>query len=271
MKIFCLIGIVAMTLCANTGWGAATNETSKPVQLPSKEKLRIYLLMGQSNMAGRGKVGTEDKTPHPRVIMLNTNNTWELAAEPVTKDRKTGLGVGPGLAFAKIMAEKNPDVIIGLVPCAVGGTPLSRWQRGGDLYSNAVARAKAAVKDGTLAGVLWHQGESDSSDKTLAESYGKRLGQMVQDFRADLGQTNLPFIAGQIGEFLYERGPDKTPFARTVNEALKQLPLTVPQTACVESHGLNHLGDKLHFNTESQHEFGQRYAAEMLRLQAEAK
>lgn len=222
-------------------------------------------------MAGRGKVGLEDTTTHPRVLLLNTNNTWELAMEPVTKDRKAGRGVGPGLAFGKSMAEKNSNVTIGLVPCAVGGTPLSRWQRGGDLYSNAVARAKVAVKDGALAGVLWHQGENDSSDKGLAESYGKRLSEMIHDFRTDVGQTNLPVVVGQIGEFLYERGPDKTPFARTVNEALKQLPGMVPHTACVESHGLDHLGDKVHFNTESQHEMGRKYAAEMLRLQAEAQ
>jgi Carbohydrate esterase, sialic acid-specific acetylesterase len=271
MKFFLLLGIVATALCANNVWSATTNETSKPIQLPTKEQLRIYLLMGQSNMAGRGNIGPEDKTPHPRVLMLETNNVWKSAIEPITKDRKTGLGAGPGLTFGKVMAEKNPGVIIGLVPCAVGGTPLIRWQKGGDLYSNAIVRAKLAMKDGTLSGVLWHQGENDSIHEADAQSYGKRLSEMIQDLRAELGQTNLPIVVGQIGEFLYTRQENKTPYAKVVNGALLAIPQTVPFTACVKSEGLTAKADEVHFNTESQHEFGRRYAAEMLRLQAEAK
>ena len=133
---------------------AATDSTSAPVQLPVKEKLPLYLLMGQSNMAGRGKLAAEDQTPHPRVLVFTLQNKWEPAVEPITHDKPTLLGVGPGLAFGKAIAEKEPGVTIGLVPCAFGGTQLKRWQQGGDLYSNAVHRARLAMRDGTLAGIL---------------------------------------------------------------------------------------------------------------------
>ena len=156
--------------------------------------------------------------------MFETNNIWEVAVDPVTKDRQTNLGVGPGLSFGKTMAEKNPAVTIGLVPCAVGGTPLKRWQMGGDLYERAVARAKLAMKDGTLKGVIWHQGESDSGAKTNAESYGARLAQMIKDLRADLDAPNLPVVVGELGEFLYNRTENKSPFATVVNDSLNQLP-----------------------------------------------
>ena len=96
---------------------------ARPVQLPVKAKLDLYLLMGQSNMAGRGKIGAEDKTPHPRVLVFTLANQWEPAVEPITHDKPRMLGVGPGLAFGKAMAEAEPGVTIGLVPCAVGGTP----------------------------------------------------------------------------------------------------------------------------------------------------
>jgi hypothetical protein len=223
--------------------------------------------MGQSNMAGRGKLGVEDKTPNPRVLVFTLQDKWEPAVEPITHDKPTMLGVGPGLAFGKAMAQKELGVTIGLVPCAFGGTPLKRWQHGGDLYSNAVHRAKLVMRDGTLAGILWHQGESDAGAATNANTYADRLAQMIKDIRADLAAPDLPFVVGQIGEFLYDRGPDHSPYARVVNTALAELPSKVPATGCALSKGLKDKGDTLHFDTASQHEFGKRYAAEMLRLQ----
>ncbi len=238
------------------------------VSLPPKDKLELYLLMGQSNMAGRGKIETEDKTPHPRVIMFETNNSWAAAIDPITKDRKSGLGVGPGLSFGKTMADRNPDVTIGLIPCAVGGTPLKRWQKGGDLYERAVKRAKLAMKDGTLKGVIWHQGESDTGAKTNADTYGTRLAQMIKDLRADLDAPNLPVVVGELGPFVINRTKDNLPLAKIVDDALKNLSNNIPLTACASSEGLKDGGDNLHFDAASQREFGRRYAAEMLRLQA---
>lgn len=260
LSAICLISI------AMTTKGETTNSVVTTV-IPKKEKLHLYLLMGQSNMAGRGVIEEVDKTSHPRVLVLTTNNTWELAVEPITRDRAFGLGVGPGLAFGKMMADKDPSITIGIVPCAVGGTPLQRWQHTGDLYKRAVERAKRAQQDGTLKGMLWHQGESDSGKKENAESYGERLSQMIRDFRNDLGETNLPVVVGQLGEFLYDRGEDKSPFARLINETLANLPKNVPATACIESHGLTHKGDVLHFDAKSEREMGHRYATQMLLLQ----
>jgi hypothetical protein len=247
---------------------AQTNGAAPPVQLPVKAKLQLYLLMGQSNMAGRGKIGAEDQTPHPRVLVFTLQNKWEPAVEPITHDKPGMLGVGPGLAFGKAMAEKEPGATIGLVPCAFGGTPLKRWQHGGDLYSNAVYRAKLALRDGTLKGILWHQGESDAGASTNANTYADRLTGMIKDIRTDLASPDLPFVAGQIGEFLYDRGPDHSPYARVVNAALADLPNKVSATGCALSKGLKHKGDDLHFDAPSQREFGRRYAAEMLRLQS---
>lgn len=230
-------------------------------------KLRIYLLMGQSNMVGRGAIEPEDRTSHPRVFVFTAGNHWGLAVEPLHGSGRSA-GIGPGLAFGKQMASQETNVSIGLVPCAVGASELKRWERGGDLYSNAVARARAAMHDGMLAGVLWHQGEQDSMTETNSSTYHDRLVQMIADFRADLGQPQLPFVAGQIGEFLYTRKKQQTPFAKTVNDALARIPLDVPFTACVRSTGLTHVGDEVHLDGKSQRELGRRYAAEMRKLMA---
>ncbi|MGZ4962989.1 MAG: sialate O-acetylesterase [Limisphaerales bacterium] len=248
--------------------GSLLATAAESARLSKKEKLRIYLLMGQSNMAGRGELESIDKTPHPRVMMLETNGKWVPAAEPLTKDPHKHHGVGPGLAFGKTMADKNPSVIIGLVPTAVGGTPLSRWQKGGDLYENAVHRAKLAMKDGTLTGIIWHQGESDSGTDEKANSYGARLAQMIKDIRHDLG-VNVPFVAGELGQFVINRtNGHPVPLAKVVNAALNGLSTNVPFTGCASSEGLGHKGDDLHFSAPAQREFGRRYAEIMLKLEA---
>jgi len=262
VMLSCALGAVAAAA------GVQTAVAPHSVQLPVKEKLHLYLLMGQSNMAGRGKLGPEDQTPHPRVLVFTLGNSWEPAVEPITHDKPGMLGVGPGLAFGKAMAGNDPGGTIGLVPCAFGGTPLKRWERGGDLYSNAVHRAKLTMREGTLKGILWHQGESDAGSATNANSYSDRLARMIQNIRADLDSPDLPFVVGQIGEFLYDREPDHSPYARVVNGALLGLPGKVPATACALSKDLVHKGDVLHFDAASQREFGRRYAAEMVRLQA---
>jgi Carbohydrate esterase, sialic acid-specific acetylesterase len=250
-----------------TAPAAETNPAARPLELPAKNSVYLYLLMGQSNMAGRGKIEPEDKTPNPRVLVLTANGMWKLAVEPITRDNPRIMGVGPGLAFGKAMAERFSKVTIGLVPCAVGGTPLSRWQKGGDLYSNAVYHARLAMEDGTLKGILWHQGENDSISG-LAETYGDRLVQMIHDIRADLGLPELPFVVGQIGEFIYKRKPNNLPEARLVNDALLKIPDRVPHTACVRSRGLTCKRDQIHFDTPAQRELGRRFAAQMIRLQA---
>jgi hypothetical protein len=257
------------------GSSAGAAEPAKPAtgpivtKLPPKEKLHLYVLMGQSNMAGRGVVGPEDKTPHPRVIMLNLDGRWEQAIEPVTRDRAKGLGVGPALAFGKAMAEHDPDITIGLVPCAVGATALANWQKGEKLYEDAVRRTKLATEVGTLKGVLWHQGESESGDEKRAGSYDTRWAQMITDFRKDLAAPELPVVIGELGEYLYTRTGNKSPFAKLVNERIDKIPEEVAHTAVASSKGLKHKGDELHFDAASQREFGGRYAAAMLRLQSQ--
>ena len=86
--------------------------------------LDLYLLAGQSNMAGRGTVSAEDTVAHPRVFALRADGSWSLARDPVHFDKPRVAGVGPGLAFGRALAEATPGVRIGLIPTAVGGTPI---------------------------------------------------------------------------------------------------------------------------------------------------
>ncbi len=128
-----------------------------PVTPPAKEKFHLYLLIGQSNMAGRGAIEDQDKEPPPRVLKFTKEKQWAAAPEPLHFDKPIA-GVGLGTTFGRVLAEADESITIGLIPSAVGGTPLKRWQKDGDLYKQAVERAQAAMKEGTLKGILWHQG-----------------------------------------------------------------------------------------------------------------
>jgi hypothetical protein len=264
-----IILAISLLLLSFTASAAEPSAEPKEIeQLPSKENFHLYLLIGQSNMAGRGPLDKDHPFPNDRVLKFSKDNAWVPATEPLHFDKPAIAGAGIGMSFAREMADANPKVTIGLIPCAVGGTPLIRWQKGGDLYQQALVRAKLAMKSGTLKGILWHQGEADSGKEETARSYGTRLAQMVKDLRGDLGAAEAPFVAGKLGEYLAKTAKDGSPsFWPVVNEQIAALPSLVPQTAAVDSSGLKPKSDVVHFDTPSLRQFGKRYAEAMKKLQ----
>jgi hypothetical protein len=236
--------------------------------IPEKaENFQLFLLAGQSNMAGRGKLDDAGKKPVRRVFALNKKMEWQPAVDPLHWD-KSAAGVGIGKTFAAIVAEKNPGDSIGLIPAAAGGSPISTWVPGAyhdqtksHPYDDALKRAKLAMEKGTLKAILWHQGESDSN-KHSAASYEKRLGELINRFRTDLGQPELPFIIGQLGVF---PGKESNPNRDTVNNAFESLSKKMDHVAYVSSEGFTS-HDGLHFDTKSVRIFAERYAAAYLEM-----
>lgn len=231
----------------------------------NKNSFHIYLLMGQSNMAGRDTRTLSSQVDNPCVLALNTNGQWIVARDPIhPRQGRTEAGAGPGIPFAIEMVKGNTNITIGLVPCAVGGTSLNHWVKGADLYEKALSRAKFAASVGVISGVLWHQGESDSTTQKNADTYEARLKKMLQDLRQDLGTPNLPIVIGQLGGFL---PPDKYPYAEIVRTAIKRIPSEVLGIGYADSASLGDKGDQLHFSAEAQKEMGMRYAKAMQALQ----
>lgn len=260
-RILSYLAAVILMLC---GHDLVADDTAS-IKLPAKADFHLYLLMGQSNMAGRGVVEAQDKVPHPRVLKFSKDRKWLPGIDPVHFD-KSQVGVGLGKTFAEVMAEANPKITVGLIPCAFGGTPISRWTKAGDLYKQAVERAQAAMHDGTIKGILWHQGETDSGNEKIAKQYGETLAQLVTDLRADLKSGEVPFVAGQLGEFLNRGKGDKPSYWPVINEQIDLLPTHLKKSRVASSKDLKHKGDVLHFDSPSFREFGRRYAAEMLLL-----
>ena len=225
------------------------------------EPMQLFLLAGQSNMAGRGSVSEIDRTPHPRVFALSENDEWVIASEPLHFDKPQIAGVGPGLAFAKEIAEQNPGIRIGLVPAAVGGSSIQAWMPGGYHpqtgtypWDDALRRLGIAMQSGELKAILWHQGESGSGPGS-ARLYETRLHDLIRQFRDAAGDDRLPVIVGQLGQFKKwsrER--------QLVNAAHENVPKQFENTRFVSSDGLKHMGDATHFDASSARELGRRYA-----------
>lgn len=167
---------------------------------PAPEHLRLFLLIGQSNMAGRGVVEPQDTETNPRIFMLTKDLQWTLAKDPLHFDKPNVAGVGLGSEFARVLAKADPQAKIGLIPAAFGGTTIAQWKPGGALYSDAVARAREAMKSGTLAGILWHQGEGDSAPAKV-EGYGDQFAAMIAQLRQDLEAANVPLLVGELGRY----------------------------------------------------------------------
>lgn len=229
---------------------------SLSAQTEAPKDLDLFLLVGQSNMAGRGNVAETDKAPDLKVFVLNAANEWANQGEPIHFDRSAA-GVGLGFRFGKLAAEKSGSPV-GLIPCAVGGTDILEWTPGSKLYKNAVRRARIAQKSGTLKGILWHQGESSRANPETMKNYADTLTKIVESFRADLNAPAVPFVCGELGEFL-DKQDGKPQLAAEFNQQLQSIPGLIPRSAVVSSVGLKDRGDHLHFDSPSLKEFGARY------------
>ena len=121
--------------------------------------MKSFLMIGQSNMAGRGDFGEVDEINNPLCKMLR-NGRWQPMSEPINPDRGIFTyfhsGVGLAASFADEYA-KHFNEEIGLIPCADGGTSIKEWQPGELLYMNAVMQSTLAQKSCSLILTMFHK------------------------------------------------------------------------------------------------------------------
>ncbi|KAL8188900.1 hypothetical protein R6Q57_029420 [Mikania cordata] len=239
-----------------------SGSTQKDEQPPTTTKKHIFILSGQSNMAGRGGVKNrqwdriipDDCKPDPSSIhRLNANLIWETAQEPLHADIDTTktCGVGPGMSFANAVKDYITG-IIDLVPCAVGGTAIKEWAKGQKLYEDMVRRSKSAASTGgEIKAILWYQGESDASSEQDAESYRSNMENLIHNIRSDLGLPSLPII-----QVVIASGDEK--HLEVVREAQKAIDL--PNVVCIDAKGLELKEDNLHLTTDAQVRLGHMLA-----------
>lgn len=255
--------LLAMVIAASTFCVQAADDT-----------LLIFLLAGQSNMAGHGlkkDLQEELKKPLENVVIFNKVG----AIIPF----KPGDQHGPEVGFAHALVKAFPNRKIGIIKVAVGASSLyydwdPDWTpekgkaattenagTGQGMYKTLIEQARICLEksNGTLSGMLWMQGESDAKHQKTADKYGENLKAFIERVRKDLNTPKLPFVAAQIGA---EKGIYK--YLETVQKA--QAELKVPNYQTVPTQDLDRPKDGVHLDTKSLSTLGQRYAEAMEKL-----
>jgi len=154
-----------------------------------------------------------------------------------------------GSAFAQALLKHNSTESVGLIVNALGGSRIEWWQPpipgfplGEPLYHATVVRWEDAQKP-KLAGILWHQGESNATDPHY---YHKAMA-LFTSLRQDLGQKDVPIILGHIGD------------GAVINPQIDHVAQSLDRAAVVSVEGLD-VFDGEHYDRDSTIELGKRYA-----------
>ena len=226
----------------------------------NKQNIWVFILAGQSNMAGRGIVEPQDTAVNKRILSINKKGDLIIAKEPLHWYEPERTGLDCGYSFGKTMIKNIPDSIsVLLIPAAVGGSSISQWlgdslYRNVKLFSNFLAKVEMAKQYGTIKGILWHQGESDANEKDIPY-YKERLQKLFTKFRSAVGNNNLPVLMGELGSF----SKDKEHFS-LINKEINDYSLQDKYTAIISTRDLKDKGDSLHFNSKGQRAMGRRFA-----------
>jgi hypothetical protein len=223
----------------------------------------VFVLLGQSNMAGYPRAQTADKVENERIRVLGFDDCsstgrradqWDVAAPPLHECFANA--IGPGDYFSKTLLEKLPaGDTIGLVPCALSGQAIEIFSKGAERYDWIIDRVKNAQEmGGIVQGFLFHQGESNCGNSM----WPMRVQKLVADLKADLDLGDIPFLAGELP---YDSA------CRNHNPLVNQLPGLIPNGHVISAEGLAldaNDSSRFHFGRDAQIEFGKRYEAAMV-------
>ena len=216
----------------------------------------VFLFSGQSNMSFMLK---ESNTPISEYETLdNLRYFGPIHTEKEccwAKSEESSVGYWSAIAYiASRIIAKSKDIAVGAICCSQGASVIESWvpcgafsQRGiivapeckfadhfnksnrewnrdGFLYEKMLTK----VIPYSLTGVVWYQGESDVSVEE-GEVYFDELSALIEIWRHDFCDKELPFVIVQLADFFANNRPgwpiiqkaqaevgEKTPFASTV-------------------------------------------------------
>lgn len=183
---------------------------ARPVAVALPDARDIVLLLGQSNMVGRGTLDAGIDTASDLVEQWSkVSQTIITSDDPLQHPDPLTAGAGPGMSFAKAYAAARTRRVL-LVPAAYGGTSLvggtPTWNLGGRDRENAITQCNAAVAaavalypGSAVKALLIIQGESDADAGVTQSTYQAALWGLIQDMRDRItGAANAPIVIGQM-------------------------------------------------------------------------
>ena len=220
------LGCLALALLGSTAFASAD------------QKVKVFILAGQSNMQGHGriKLGKDGDLPYAaaqeQFSYLRKGDTWVERDDVwyyhkpgkggvVKGNLKPGLGgnaqsIGPELAFGHVIGNYYDEQVL-LIKTAWGGQALAGPFRPpssgntGVKYTQLLNEVREVLgnleklfpaykgQGYEIAGFFWHQGWNDGCKKEFTREYEKNMTHFIKDMRKDLGDENLPFVIATSG------------------------------------------------------------------------
>lgn len=233
----------------------------------------VFVLAGQSNMAGRG-VPT-DLTPTERTTPTNV----EFYLNGERTEFRSLRQFGPEIGFARRLATEYPDRKIIIFKYAVGGTSIIAWmpeyseeaaktvknEDDGPLYAKMMACVKKTPVplEGRVNAILWFQGGRDAQFPEVAAKYGENLKVFVETLRRDLKSPDALLLLGLVDPPAGFKG------GAAVRQAQRDAEKTLPHTVPVQTEGLSTFpNNNPHYDAKGQLELGLRFAEAYIKATA---
>ncbi len=230
----------------------------------------VWLCSGQSNMEMSAAWGIENgdeevKTANQSTIrfytapkisakfpQLNIVSQWEVCS-PISMKKNSALAY----FFAKRLQEVDPDVPVGLIISAWGGTPAETWMPE-EVINNDTLLLKTAnslkpvpwgpvepartfnaminpLIDYTIAGALWYQGEANVG----SNNYTHTLTALIKSWR-DLWKNDFPFYIVQIAPYQYGENNFN---GAIIRDAQRIVSMEIPNTDMVVTSDISTIDD----------------------------
>jgi len=252
-----------MQLCLSAqdnGTSCFPQKVEYPKIIPLKMDVWVFIMAGQSNMAGRAAIEPLDTLTNERILTINAKGEMILAKEPLHFYEPGLQGLDAGFSFASSLIKSIPaSASILLIPASIGGSSINQWlgdslRRGIRLLSNFKSKIQLGERYGVIKGILWHQGESDVK-RNGENDYQKKLFIIHNQFRKYAHNRKLPIVTGGIGLFLKDSLGQQY-----INEVIYANAAGNKNTYLIQTDDFEHKGDKLHFNSSAQRLMGERMA-----------
>ena len=217
--------LLSLALCAFSLSAFAAGASACSSEQPTAEKYPVYLIIGQSNASGNGRIEHLPESFIGRTfdgvdIYCGGTSNGAVYGELLTVNTVTGQGsvgvnrFGVEVGIANIFNEKGYEA--GLIKCGFDGSSInlnntgmgSWWTVENDIppavkrcYFTFLSEVETALNafrkkgfDPEIKGAVWIQGESNPEDA----SYESDLDALIARIRSDLNVPDLFFVAGTI-------------------------------------------------------------------------
>ena len=243
----------------------------------SEDKINVFILAGQSNMAGAANASNLTKldikdleNAQQNISFVNNGNKsvpLKVTTPPAWKSKKFQLDscFGPEIFFGIELSKKHPNKKFLFIKRSQGGTSLygcwnPNWTKEKAQYIGELNKPKLFYElindvdrelskydksDYQIMGMLWVQGESDSSQKwgpLPSETYADNLTNLIKSSRLEFKSSQMQFMIMQVG-------------SKKIGQAMKQVSKQlknvtfIAQNKDISSYNfLPRLEDNIHYN-----------------------